>query len=1051
MVSIGPKIQITGESAYRAALSRIISETKALNSEMDLMVTKFTKSDTAIEKNKQKQEMLTRQIEQSWKQYDKFAEGLEKASKKHEEATKAYNDNQRKLESLRAEQERLLTAMASLDKQGGRNTQAFKDLEYQLEGVTQELKDTTSESERLSKEIDRSGKVMADWQTKTNQAELEVSKLQETLRNLPSSLEIVGSKMQEVGDKIAGIGESLTMYITTPLITAGTAFVKWSSDFTDGMAKIYTIADEGKKPMAEMRQELIDLSNATGYSLEDLAEAEYQAVSASVDTSKAVAFLTDATRLARGGFTSTTQAVDLLTTVINAYGYKAEDAAYISDVLLRTQNDGKTIVDELAHSMGTVIPTAANYNVSLEQLAAAYATMTKQGVNTSRATTFLNAMFTELEKESSTISKTLDEKTGKSFAQLMDEGNSLADVLKILYDSVDGDNEQFQRLFGNIRSGKAAAALLTDDFAILNYETERMADALGQTDHALEVLETPSLKAKRAIQQLKNSGMELGTTLINELYPYFLQLIDGIKKLTDWFAGLDEGTKQSIVNFGLMVAAVPPLITVFGKIVSGAGSLISMLGKLPQAMTVYTDWVWKATTFTSGFSGGLGEVVAWIGTALPWIAGLGAAFTAVGLATEYAMEKHRDEITAIWGLDEKMQQHIETTREAEQAYTDFRMAEMDNVNATKEQAEVAQNLIDKYNDLIDANGDVRAGHEDLADVYLNQLAQALGMEVDQVKELIEENGKFGDSIQKTIDDMIRQAEAAAYADILTEAVKRQAQAELELEKLESDLVVQQARVKQAQENTKEAYEAMIEAQKRGDPEIGRYEQAWRDAVEAESQATAAEKQLRDEIDLTKTRVTAAEQDAQNARRKIKETTEGAMNDTTNAVKTGGEKVVTAAGNVSSRTAGAFSIDGDGIGYNMDKGIADGIDRYAHLASAAAARVASSASGAARANLRIQSPSKVMAEIGRYFDEGFAQGIIDNMKDVSQSANMLAQSAISGADIAEYGFGNTYRTISAPISITLNVEGNVDGDDRMFARNIAEDLANLITRESEVFA
>ena len=136
---------------------------------------------------------------------------------------------------------------------------------------------------------------------------------------------------------------------------------------------------------------------------------------------------------------------------------------------------------------------------------------------------------------------------------------------------------------------------------------------------------------------------------------------------------------------------------------------------------------------------------------------------------------------------------------------------------------------------------------------------------------------------------------------------------------------------------------------------------------------------------------------------------------------------------------------------MDKGIADGIDRYAHLASAAAARVASSASGAARANLRIQSPSKVMAEIGRYFDEGFAKGIVDNMSDVARSANMLAQSAVNGAEMADYGFGNTYRTVSAPISITLNVEGNVDGDDRMFTRSIAEELANLITRESEVFA
>ena len=54
----------------------------------------------------------------------------------------------------------------------------------------------------------------------------------------------------------------------------------------------------------------------------------------------------------------------------------------------------------------------------------------------------INAMFTELEKGSSNVSKILMEKTGKSFAQLMGEGNSLADVLRILYNSVGNDNEQ---------------------------------------------------------------------------------------------------------------------------------------------------------------------------------------------------------------------------------------------------------------------------------------------------------------------------------------------------------------------------------------------------------------------------------------------------------------------------------------------------------------------------------------------------------------------------------------------------------------------------------
>ena len=102
-------------------------------------------------------------------------------------------------------------------------------------------------------------------------------------------------------------------------------------------------------------------------------------------------------------------------------------------------------------------------------------------------------------------------------------------------------------------------------------------------------------------------------------------------------------------------------------------------------------------------------------------------------------------------------------------------------------------------------------------------------------------------------------------------------------------------------------------------------------------------------------------------------------------------------------------------------------------------------------LRERSPSRVTADIGRYFSEGFAIGIEDSAYKAISAANMLAESAIGGMSMVDPPVTNNTRNISAPITITLNIEGNVDGDDRQFTRNIAEDLVNLMNRESEVFA
>lgn len=1027
MASIGPTIGIKGESAYTNAMKRIVAETKTLDSEMNLLTSTFKKNDNAIETNRKKQEMLTKQLEQAQKQLYGLRDGLALTLQKQEESRKAVEAAQKAHEE----------AVRVYGKE------------------SEEAKKTATAWEKASTQYQITSRDVERFTTNVNNQQAEINRLIQAIKDLPSNLEIVGQKMQEVGTKFTEVGSTLTKYITTPLLAAGTAFVKWSSDFTDGMAKIYTIADETKKPMAEMRQELIDLSNQSGYSLEDLAEAEYQAVSASVDTSKAVSFLTDATRLARGGFTSTTQAVDLLTTVINAYGYQAEDAAYISDVLLRTQNDGKTIIDELAQSMGTVIPTAANYNVTLEQLAAAYATMTKQGVNTSRATTFLNAMFTELEKSSSAISKILDHETGKSFAQLMGEGKSLAEVLDILYNAVDGDNEQFQRLFGNIRSGKAASALLTDDFAILNYEVERMNSALGQTDTAMEVLETPSLKAKRAIQQLKNSGMELGTTFINELYPYFLQLVDGIKKATEWFGSLDEGTKQAIVNTALFAGAIGPVLVGIGKLTTGVGSILTVVGKATKSFRYLADdGIMNIALSLEKINPMFGDLALKLGTSMPWLLALGAAFTGIAVATEDAMEKQREEILTQWGMAEAVRENITASKEAAVAYAERKLAIQEEQAATAGQVETAKALVDEYNNLVDANGEIAEGDQELATLIQTELAEALGMELSDVQELVEENGRYGASIEDTMNKILQRAELRAYEEMYSEAIKRKTQAEADYKTQLEELETQHQKTTEAQRNLEQAQNDLADAQRRGESDIGTYKNALDNAINALGAATAEEEKLKEAVNNTRQNVDSATQDANNSAEKIRQITGETMADVQNKIIVGGSGVARAADSVASQAESNMTIDGDTLGYNAVSGFAGGLSRYAYLAANSAASMARQAAASARYALSIESPSKVMAEVGKFFDKGFAVGIEGNMNEVTQAATMLANAAVGGVQMVGYEPypSNTYnKTISAPINIALTVEGNVDGDDRQFTRNIAEDLVNLMNRESEVFA
>lgn len=1003
MPSIGPTIGIQGEKTYRQALMRMISETKSLNAEMELMTAKFKENQTAMSKNKELASQYSKILESAQKNVTNFKDALEKATAKHENAKQKQAELNAQLEEAK--------------KQFGDNSKEVKELEKELA--------------KWDLEVEKSGKNVNEWQTKLYEAEREVVEYQKKLEEASASLMHFGEDLENWGGKIADVGDKLTQYVTTPLAAIGTASIKASSDFTDGMAKIYTIATESQKPMAEMRSELEQLSVTSAFGLEDLTEATYQAVSASVDTAHAVGFVNDATRLARAGFTDTTMAVDLLTTAINAYGYKAEDAAYISDVLLKTQNDGKTIINELAGSMGTVIPTAAAYNVSLENLAAAYVMMTKQGINTARSTTFLNSMFTELERSSSDVSKILAEKTGKSFAQLMDEGKSLGDVLGILYDAVGKDDEAFARLWKNVRAGRGGLALVNTGVDAFNTALERVTNSAGQTQYALDVLETPSLKAKRALNQLKIEGVELGDALITKLYPTFEKVVTTVSNVTDAIMKMDDGTMDMIVTVGMVVAAVGPALSIGGRALKLIGAVAQGIAKMNLLFP------------------GLLSTVGVVGLAT-------SAYIGLGAAAKKMQDERFGEIEQEYKITNAMEASIQKVNDLKAAYEGYTESVLKEKDAAIQNADYATLLTQKYNELVGENGKLKEGTQVLADTLINQLATTLGISVEETRKLIEKNGQFGESIEKNIAQIKQRAEMAAYEDLYTEAIKRKIAAE-------DENVRQQEALRQAHIKTEEAQRQYDQALQEynahladGTAKTGGYEDRLQDAQSALVLAKSAEDQLTTAVNDSYEVVQQATSDIETYGQKMLEAG-GASAQMSQAISENTGKALDSTEALKKGAEENLNFDGYNIGKAAIVGYANGMnDQKRHVISTAST-IANAANKAMRNTLEIKSPSRVMKEVGGYTVEGFALGMEDSIGMVRQAADMLANSAVQTANSMNYyspnGYGTTYnstRQISAPISVNVNVTGGVDDVDSL-AETIAQRINQAITEREEVFA
>lgn len=422
--------------------------------------------------------------------------------------------------------------------------------------------------------------------------------LEKTLREIPTTSQLAfqkaGKDLQEFGDKaqkagekvanagkgISSVGQTLTATVTAPIVGAGAYAIKSASDFEDAFAKLSTIADTTEVPVDELRKSIMNLAEETGQSSAEVADAVYNAISAGQKTKDAVSFVETSAKLAQAGFTSTTVATDTLTTALNAYGLSASEAERIADELITTQNLGKTTVDELGSSMGRVIPTANLTNTSFEQLASAYVTLTKNGIGTSEATTYLSGMLNELNKSGSDADETLRNLSkGKGFAELMSEGATLTDVLAMLNEEAQASGKSITDMFGSQEAGKAGAVLVdkakdfNDAMKEMNASTNAMSEAFDTVSN------TASFDLKQTKTEIENLAIEMGNDLLPTVRDVLKEIQPIVKDLSAQWNSMSAEEKQKFFDNMIALASLGPALQVVGGAVSAIGGAIGGIGK----------------------------------------------------------------------------------------------------------------------------------------------------------------------------------------------------------------------------------------------------------------------------------------------------------------------------------------------------------------------------------------------------------------------------------------------------------------------------------------
>lgn len=347
-----------------------------------------------------------------------------------------------------------------------------------------------------------------------------------------------------------GIAGGVTM-VTRTLMNQFSDMVTTGREFESAWANVTTMMDSSGDEAKQMRDELIDLSPALGDTTE-LAEGMYQVLSASIPEDAAILFLESAAEAAVAGVTDTATAVDALTTVINAYGLEAGAVDSISDVMFETVKSGKLTYEELAASMGTVVPVAASTGVEFTEITGALAEMTKKGIPAQTATMQLRQVLMGILKPSKGAKEAMEE-LGLEYGENALQSKGLAGWLVDLGEKTQGSADKMSSVIENARS-------LTGVLALAGTGTEGLTDAVADMEGALD---GGGQTAEAFDKQLSTMDITLDTlvTATDKFkISFYNGFVEGIEKGAPNAKDFDEITKDLSATFstfgevlGLMV------------------------------------------------------------------------------------------------------------------------------------------------------------------------------------------------------------------------------------------------------------------------------------------------------------------------------------------------------------------------------------------------------------------------------------------------------------------------------------------------------------------
>ncbi len=333
-------------------------------------------------------------------------------------------------------------------------------------------------------------------------------------------------------------------------LTAGTAIfsVREALAFSKGMAEVSTLTQVSASELKRLKLETRAVAVEMGKGLGDTVKALYQTLSLGIPKGNAIEFMRVAGRAAIGGVTDMETAVVGLRGTMRIWGMEMSQLGDISDTFFTAIKDGKNTFESLSQNIAKFGPLAASLDVPIDEAVAAMTALTKQGRETSDASTELGAVLNALLKPSEEMKAAYKELEVAGAKELLTT-TDLNGALEKLAGVVDHDTSKIGKMLGR-RNALLGFLSLTGKSAKIAADTfAEFGNKAGSADAAFRKM-TGDVSFQFA--QMKVQIQSVAVAIGEEIVPALAKVGAEFTK-----AGLDSGAIEGLVEmFKLLAAAI---------------------------------------------------------------------------------------------------------------------------------------------------------------------------------------------------------------------------------------------------------------------------------------------------------------------------------------------------------------------------------------------------------------------------------------------------------------------------------------------------------------